>query len=136
LAPPDGGGCGILLAVDGQQRIVGADRHAGSTLSASNVNLGSGPTLWALFEKDAALFRDRNPGDIHAGLVAVGKRTNMDCDRHTTRTWRFASPQSGIYKSTLPAAPRFDWVLSPIGTSRLLSRWPGTPSIATHTRIY
>jgi AraC-like DNA-binding protein len=72
LAPPDGGGCGILLAVDGQQRIVGADRHAGSTLSASNVNLGSGPTLWALFEKDAALFRDRNPGDIHAGLVAVG----------------------------------------------------------------
>jgi AraC-like DNA-binding protein len=89
LAPPDGGGCGILLAVDGQPRIVGADRHAGSTLSASNVNLGSGPTLWALFEKDAALFRDRNPGDIHAGLVAVGKRTNMDCDRHTTRTWRF-----------------------------------------------
>ena len=72
LAPPDGGGCGILLAVDGQQRIVGADRHAGSTLSASNVNLGSGPTLWALFEKDAALFRARNGGDIHTAVVAVG----------------------------------------------------------------
>ena len=72
LAPPDGGDYGLLLAVDGQQRIVGADRHAGSTLSASNVNLGSGPTLWALFEKDAALFRARNFGDIHTTVVAVG----------------------------------------------------------------
>jgi len=42
LAPPDGDDYGMLLAVDGQQRIVGADRHAGSTLSASNINLGSG----------------------------------------------------------------------------------------------
>jgi AraC-like DNA-binding protein len=72
LAPPNGADYGMLLAVDGQQRIVGADRHAGSTLSASNVNLGSGPTLWALFEKDAALFRARNIGDIHTTVVAVG----------------------------------------------------------------
>jgi AraC-like DNA-binding protein len=72
LASPDGGDYGMLLAVDGQQRIVGADRHAGSTLSASNVNLESGPTLWALFEKDAALFRARNRGDIHTTVVAVG----------------------------------------------------------------
>ena len=72
LAPPDGGDYGMLLAVDGQQRIVGADRHAGSTLSASNVNLENGPTLWALFEKDAALFRARNGGDIHTAVVAVG----------------------------------------------------------------
>ncbi|MGB7466866.1 MAG: helix-turn-helix domain-containing protein, partial [Candidatus Acidiferrum sp.] len=72
LAPSDGGDYGLLLAVDGQQRIVGADRHAGSTLSASNVNLGSGPTLWALFEKDAALFRDRNLGDIYTTVVTVG----------------------------------------------------------------
>jgi AraC-like DNA-binding protein len=72
LAPPDGGDYGMLLAVDGQQRIVGADRHAGSTLSASNVYLENGPTLWALFEKDAALFRARNGGDIHTAVVAVG----------------------------------------------------------------
>jgi AraC-like DNA-binding protein len=72
LAPPGGGDYGMLLAVDGQQRIVGADRHAASTLSASNVNLGSGAPLWALFEKDAALFRDRTLGDIHSTVVAVG----------------------------------------------------------------
>jgi AraC-like DNA-binding protein len=68
LAPPDGGGRGILLAVDGQQRIVGADQHARSTLSAK---LGSNPTLWALFEKDAALFRNSSIGDIHAALVTI-----------------------------------------------------------------
>jgi AraC-like DNA-binding protein len=71
LAPPEGGGRGMLLAVDGQQRIVGADRHARSTLSASKINLGGGPTLWALFEKDAALFRNRNIGDVHAALVTA-----------------------------------------------------------------
>jgi AraC-like DNA-binding protein len=74
LAPPDGGGHGMLLAVDGHQRIVGVDRHARSTLSASagNVNLGSGQTLWAFFERDPALFRNRNVGDISTAVVTVG----------------------------------------------------------------
>ena len=73
LATPDGGGPGMLLAVDGQrQRIVGADRYAQSTLSGCNVNLGKGLTLWAFFEKDGALFRKGNVGDIHAGLAAIG----------------------------------------------------------------
>lgn len=70
LAPPDGSN--MLLAVDGRQRIVGADRHAASMLSASKVHLGSGATLWTLFQKDAALFRDRKLGDVHTTVVAVG----------------------------------------------------------------
>jgi AraC-like DNA-binding protein len=73
LATPNGSGPGMLMAVDGQQqRIVGADRYAQSTLSGCKVNLGNGPTLWAFFEKDVALFRKGNVGDIHAGLVAIG----------------------------------------------------------------
>jgi AraC-like DNA-binding protein len=73
LATPNGGGPGMLLAVDGQQqRIVGADRYAQSMLSGCNVNLGKSLTLWAFFEKDGALFRKGNVGDIHAGLVAIG----------------------------------------------------------------
>ena len=71
LASAEGGGPGILLAVDGHQRIVGADRHARSTLAARNINLGSAPTLWALFEKDAALFRNRTFGDVRAALVTT-----------------------------------------------------------------
>jgi AraC-like DNA-binding protein len=73
LATANGGSPGMLLAVSGQQqRIVGADRYAQSTLAGRNVNLRKGLTLWAFFEKDAALFRKGNVGDIHAGLVAVG----------------------------------------------------------------
>ena len=72
LATPESAGRGILLAVDGQQRIVGADRTARSTLSAHNVNPTSGATLWALFETDAALFRNTNIGDVHAALVSLG----------------------------------------------------------------
>lgn len=72
LASPDGGGRGMLLASDGQQRIVGADRCARSTLSANKLTLGDGSTLWAFFEKDSAPFRNRNAGDICTALVSVG----------------------------------------------------------------
>jgi AraC-like DNA-binding protein len=69
LATPESAGRGILLAVDGQQRIVGADRAARSTVCAHHVYPTSGTTLWALFETDAVLFRNRNIGDVHATLV-------------------------------------------------------------------
>jgi AraC-like DNA-binding protein len=72
LATPENAGRGILLAVDGQQRIVGADRAALLTLSAHDAHPTSGATLWALFEADAALFRNRNIGDVHAALVSLG----------------------------------------------------------------
>ena len=72
LASPDGGGPGLLLAADGRQRIVGADRVARTTLTARNVTLDNSPTLWAFFERDPALFGNRNFGDIHAALVTVG----------------------------------------------------------------
>jgi AraC-like DNA-binding protein len=70
LATPDGGP-GMLLAVDGRQRIVGADGYARSTLSGRNVDLESSPILWALFEKDASLFRSNN-GDVRTALATVG----------------------------------------------------------------
>jgi AraC-like DNA-binding protein len=106
LAPSDGGDYGLLLAVDGQQRIVGADRHAGSTLSASNVNLGSGPTLWALFEKDAALFRDRNLGDIHTTVVTVGSAQiwNAIVTPPISRAWHQHVPEY----TSLHFRPRLD----------------------------
>jgi AraC-like DNA-binding protein len=72
LAAPESAGRGILLALDGQLRIVGADRVARSTLSAHDAHPTNGATLWALFEPDAALFRNRNIGDVHAALVRRG----------------------------------------------------------------
>jgi AraC-like DNA-binding protein len=72
LATPNGGGTGMLLAVDGQhQRIVGTDRYARSMMSGCSLNLGSGVALWAFFKKDGALFRKGSVGDIHARFVAI-----------------------------------------------------------------
>jgi AraC-like DNA-binding protein len=71
LATAESPGRGILLAVDKQQRIVGADRAARSTLPAHHVYPTCGTTLWGLFEKNPALFRNGNIGDIHATLVRL-----------------------------------------------------------------
>jgi len=106
LASPDGGGPGLLLAVDGRQRIVGADRHARSMLAARSVRLESGPTLWALFEREPALLGNRNVGDIHAALVMVGD----------AQIWAaiVTPPQSGALHqhsaeyTTLHSRPRLD----------------------------
>ena len=106
LAAPDGGGHGMLLAVDGHQRIVGADRHARSTLCARNVNLGSGQTLWAFFERDPALFRNRNVGDIPAAVVTIG----------SAQIWTaiITPPESGAFHQSstehtnLHSRPRLD----------------------------
>ena len=113
LAPPDGGDRGMLLAVDGQQRIVGADRHAGSTLSAHNVNLENGPTLWALFEKDAALFRNREYRRCSRCVVTVGSAQIWTAIITPPISGALHQHSSAIYNSTLPAPPRFDWLLSP-----------------------
>jgi AraC-like DNA-binding protein len=72
LVPPDWSGNGMLMAVDGRQRIVGADRHARSKLPSSHVNLANAPILWTFFEKNAALFRNGSVGDMQTALVTVG----------------------------------------------------------------
>ena len=105
LAPPESADRGMLLAIDGQRRIVGADRRARSTLSAHNVN-SIGATLWALFEADAALFKNENIGDVHAVLVTVG----------SAQSWTaiITPPESGaLHKysaqyTTLHCRPRLD----------------------------
>ena len=69
VAPPDGAGSAMLLAVDRDQRIVGADRNARTTLSRNNHSLEKGVGLWAVFERDHALFRHKDRGDLPTRLV-------------------------------------------------------------------
>jgi AraC-like DNA-binding protein len=71
LARIESAGRGILVAVDGHQRIAGADRAAQSVLSTHQIYPTSTLTLWALFETNAALFRNGNIGDIHATLLSL-----------------------------------------------------------------
>ena len=68
LIPTDQAGCGILLAVDENQRLVGADRHARSWLSDINIDLDKSPSLWRMFDRNHALFRNRDLGDISTSL--------------------------------------------------------------------
>jgi Major Facilitator Superfamily len=50
VASPDGAGSAMLLAVDRDQRIVGADRNARTTLLRNNHSLEKGVSLWAVMQ--------------------------------------------------------------------------------------
>lgn len=70
-APPEGGPT-LLLAVDGDQRIVGANRAARTVLLLDEPNLHAGISLWTLFEPNAGLFRRGDAADVATRLVVAG----------------------------------------------------------------
>ena len=61
----------MLLAVDGNQRIVGANRTARTSLMLDDDRLRTGVSLWTVFERDPALFRRKDATDIPTQLVAA-----------------------------------------------------------------
>jgi AraC-like DNA-binding protein len=79
-AEPDATERAILLAVDKDHQIVGADRNARALLSGTNTALARTNTaldstinFWTLFERDDRIFRANDcPGDISVRLVPVG----------------------------------------------------------------
>jgi len=72
VAPPEEGVTGMLLAVDGNQRVVGANRTARTSLLLDDRTLRAGVSLWSLFEQDRALFRRKDTTDIPTLLVIAG----------------------------------------------------------------
>jgi AraC-like DNA-binding protein len=72
VAPPEGGGLGMLLAIDGDQRIVGANRAARRSLLLDDRGLRAGASLWTIFERDLELFRRKERPDICARLLIAG----------------------------------------------------------------
>ena len=73
--PKDDTVAALLLAVDEDQRIVGADRTARAALSLDDKSLASGMHLSALFEFSPALFRKRSGPDIPVQLARPGDRS-------------------------------------------------------------
>src|SRR5262245_46242458 len=74
VVPPDGSPLGMLLAVDGNQRIVGTNRAARRFLLLDDRALRAGISLWTLFERDLDLFRRKDQSDTWTRLlVADGK---------------------------------------------------------------
>src|SRR6516165_2736304 len=72
VAPPEDGAPGLLLAADGNQRVVGANRAARTSLLLDDRGLRAGASLWSIFERDPSLFRHKDTADIPARLVIAG----------------------------------------------------------------
>jgi AraC-like DNA-binding protein len=71
-ALPQRDALGMLLAVDEDQRIVGADRVARKTLLLDDRKLEAGIDLWTIFERDVELFRRKEGPDVRAQLAVAG----------------------------------------------------------------
>jgi len=72
VAPPEGGASGMLLAIAGNQRIIGANRVARTSLMLDDRGLQAGTSLWSIFERDIDLFRRQDRTDISARLLIAG----------------------------------------------------------------
>src|SRR5712671_6629851 len=72
VAPPEGGVTGMLLAIAGDQRIIGANRAARTSLMLDDRGLQAGTSLWSIFERDIDLFRRQDRTDISARLLIAG----------------------------------------------------------------
>jgi transcriptional regulator of acetoin/glycerol metabolism/AraC-like DNA-binding protein len=110
LAPPEDAGRGMLLALDGDQRIVGADRIARRSLLLDDAKIARGVSLWSFFERDGALFRVTNDCiDRIARLVFAGS--------HDSCVALLTPPESRALSANLGRAamytrPRLDVVSS------------------------
>ena len=62
----------MLFAVDGDQRIVGANRAARNSLLLDDQRLRTGVSLWTLFERDPTLFRRKDTVDFATRLIIAG----------------------------------------------------------------
>jgi AraC-like DNA-binding protein len=71
-APSDDYGAGLLLAVDNDQLILGADRVAREVFALSDKRLADGMHLSMFFAYDASLFRRNDGQDIPVRLMGAG----------------------------------------------------------------
>jgi transcriptional regulator of acetoin/glycerol metabolism len=95
VAPPEGGAMGMLLAIDGNQRIVGANRAARVSLLLDDPGLRAGVSLWTIFERDLDLLRRKDWTDFYAQLVVAGS--------HDTRPALVTPPDHTLGASSDPA---------------------------------
>jgi transcriptional regulator of acetoin/glycerol metabolism len=112
VAPPEGGVVGMLLAIDGSQRIVGANRTARISLMLDDRRLRAGVSLWTIFERDPDLFRRKDASDIHARLLVAGSNdsrpalaTPPEVASSPTSSKLHTRPRLGSINTLLKLAP-------------------------------
>ncbi|HTC08754.1 MAG TPA: helix-turn-helix domain-containing protein [Acetobacteraceae bacterium] len=102
------GNPGILLAVDRDQRIVGANRAARQAFSLDDPGLAAGISVWRLFERNQAAFRRKEPTDLAVQLTLTA--SGVTCFALVT------PPDSGMRdtaNAALHARPRLDLLATP-----------------------
>lgn len=72
VAPPEETAAGMLLAVDRDNGIIGANRTARTSLLLDDYRLRIGVSLWTVFERDPILFRRKDGADISTQLIVAG----------------------------------------------------------------
>jgi transcriptional regulator of acetoin/glycerol metabolism/AraC-like DNA-binding protein len=125
VAPQERGAQGMLLAIDGNQRIIGANRVARMSLILDDRGLQAGTSLWSIFERDADLFRRQDRTDSSARLLIAGSNDSrpalvtppdhpMTALSNRTNGNLHTRPRLGsIDISTVPPAPQAHGGLSP-----------------------
>jgi AraC-like DNA-binding protein len=121
VAPPEGGAPGMLLAIDGNQRIMGANRFARTSLMLDERGLRAGTSLWSIFERNVDIFRHQHGTDFPVRLLIAGSNdgrpalvTPPDQPVTPTNYNLHTRPRLGsINVSTLPPAPQGFGGLSP-----------------------
>jgi len=125
VAPPEGGTSGMLLAIDGNQRIIGANRVARRSLLLDDRGLRTGISLWSIFERDLDLFRRRDWTDTSVQLVIAESNArqpalltppdhSLTASSNPTNYNLHTRPRLGsIGISKLPQAPQAHGGLSP-----------------------
>ena len=115
----------MLLAVDGSQRIIGANRVARTSLLLDDRGLSAGISLWSIFERDVELFRRQDRTDISARLLIAGSNDSrpalvtppdhpISASSNRTNGNLHTRPRlDSIDISTLPPAPQAHGGLSP-----------------------
>jgi len=119
VAPPEGVASGMLLAIAGNQRIIGANRVARTSLMLDDRALRAGISLWSIFERDLDLFRRQDRTDISARLRIAGSNDSWPVlvtppDHPMKASNLHTRPRLGsIDISRLPRAPQAQGGLSP-----------------------
>jgi transcriptional regulator of acetoin/glycerol metabolism len=108
VSPPEGGARGMLLAIDGNQHIVGANRVARKSLLLDDRGLRAGMSLWKIFERDLDLFQRRDRSDISTRLVLAG--SNDSRPALVTRPDQNISASSNPANVKLHTRPRLDLI--------------------------
>ena len=106
LPRPEADAAGMLLAVDGSQRLLGANRAARTSLLLDDHRLRGGVSLWSLFERDPTLFRRLGTADIPTRLIIAGSDETWPAlvtpPDHGSEGWQ------SVTAAALHARPRLD----------------------------